>query len=66
MDINTLKFKTIQYINGTSYLTQKQVDDLKHGMCYRLGIEKTDEHFNAVEEAVTAYFHAQNKVGVND
>jgi hypothetical protein len=63
MSIYELKFKTVQFINGTSYLSKKQVEDLKHRMCHKLKIEKTDEHFQAIEEAVTAYFKMQNTFG---
>jgi hypothetical protein len=52
MSIHELKFKTVQFINGTSYLTRTQIEDLKHAMCYKLKLEKTDEHFQAVEEAI--------------
>lgn len=65
MSIDELKFKTVQYINGTSYLTRKQVDDLKHVMCCKLKLEKTDEHFQAVEDAVKAYFDMQNNIGLS-
>ena len=66
MDIATLKFKTIQEINGIQHMSKKQVDDLKYGMCYKFKLEWSDEHFNAVEEAVKLYFDMQNKVGMTD
>jgi hypothetical protein len=39
MDANTIKFKTIQFINGLKYMSEKQVDDAKHIICCDLQIE---------------------------
>lgn len=65
MDITTFKYKTIQEINGVSYLYEKQIDDLKYVMCHKLGLELNDEYAKATEEAVKAYFDMQNNIGVS-
>lgn len=64
MDANTIKFKTIQFINGTKYLTPKQVDDLKYIITHKLKIEKTEDTDKAIEEGIKTYFDMQNSVGI--
>ena len=56
MDVNTIKFKTIQFVNGLKYMSEKQVSDAKHIICSDLQIEKTEENFNAIEDAIKTYF----------
>jgi hypothetical protein len=56
MESFTIKFKTIQFLNGTKYLSEKQVEELCHLMCYDLNIEKTEENFNHIKEACRIYF----------
>lgn len=60
MDALIIKFKTIQFINGTKYLSEKQLEDLKYIMCHDLNIDKSEENFSIIEEAVKIYFNAQN------
>ena len=56
MDVNTIKFKTIQFVNGLKYMSEKQVSDAKHTICSDLQIEKTEENFNVIEDAIKIYF----------
>ena len=56
MDANTIKFKTIQFINGLKYMSEKQVNDAKHIICCDLEIEKSEENFNIIEEGIKTYF----------
>ena len=56
MDVNTIKFKTIQFVNGLKYMSKKQVSDVKHIICSDLQIEKTEENFNVIEDAIKTYF----------
>ena len=56
MDVNTIKFKTIQFVNGLKYMSEKQVSDAKHIICSDLQIEKTEENFNVIEDAIKIYF----------
>ena len=56
MDANTIKFKTIQFINGLKYMSEKQVDDAKHIICCDLQIDKSEENFNVIEEGIKTYF----------
>lgn len=56
MDANTIKFKTIQFVNGLKYMTEKQVSDAKHIICSDLQIEKSEENFNVIEDAIKTYF----------
>ena len=56
MEASTIKFKTIQFINGTKYLSEKQVEDLCYLMCHNLGIEKIEDNFVHVREACKIYF----------
>jgi hypothetical protein len=62
MEATTIKFKTIQFINGTKYLSEKQVDDLCYAMCYYLGIDKTEENFAIVREACNIYFNLKSQI----
>ena len=63
MNASTIKFKTIQFINGTKYLSETQVDDLCLLMCHNLGIEKCEDNFAHVREACKTYFNLQ--IGVS-
>ena len=65
MDANTIKFKTIQLINGVSYLTPKQVDDIKYIVTHNLNIDKTEETDKAVEKGIKTYFDMQNSVRID-
>jgi hypothetical protein len=56
MDANTIKFKTIQFINGLKYMSEKQVDDAKHIICCDLRIDKSEENFKIIEEGIKTYF----------
>ena len=56
MDANTIKFKTIQFVNGLKYMSEKQVSDAKHIICSDLQIEKTEENFNVIEDGIKTYF----------
>lgn len=56
MEASTIKFKTIQFLNGTKYLSEKQVEDLCYVMCHNLGIEKVEANFVHVREACKIYF----------
>lgn len=58
----TIKFKTIQFLNGTKYLSGKQVEDLCYLMCHNLGIEKVEENFVHVREACEIYFNLQRNI----
>jgi hypothetical protein len=59
MEASAIKFKTIQFINGTKYLSEKQVEDLGYIMCHNLEIEKCEENFAIVREACKTYFELQ-------
>lgn len=65
MEESTIKFKTIQFINGIKYLSEKQVDDLGYTMCHNLGIDKCEENFLIIREACKTYFDLQNNLGVS-
>ena len=57
MEASEIKFKTIKhYLNGVKYLSQKQVEDLCHIVCYDLKIEKSEENFNHIKDACRVYF----------
>jgi len=60
MKIETIKFKTIQFVNGITYLSKEQVEQVKNIMCYNLKIEKTEDNLKAVEDGLKTYFTAQN------
>lgn len=64
MDANTIKFKTIQFINGVKYLAPKQIEDLKYIITHNLKIKKTEDTDKAIEEGVKTYFEIQNSIGV--
>ena len=59
MEASVIKFKTIQFINGTKHLSEKQVEDLGYIICHNLGIEKCEENFAIVREACKTYFELQ-------
>ena len=65
MDANKIKFKTIQFINGSKYLSEKQVEDLCYMMCHDLGIEKCEENFLIIRDGIKIYFELQNSIGIN-
>ena len=57
MEASEIKSKTIKhYLNGVKYLSQKQVEDLCHIVCYDLKIEKSEENFNHIKDACRVYF----------
>ena len=64
MSPDTIKFKTIQFINGTKYLLGDQVGQVKNTMCYNLKIERTEENLAIIEEAINVYFEAQNSLSI--
>lgn len=64
MEASTIKFKTIQFINGTKYLSEKQVESLCYSICHMLKIEKNKENFDYIKEACKIYFDAQNNIGL--
>ena len=64
MENEEIKFKTIQLINGIKYLSTDQFDDFKYYACHRLGIEKTEENFEVIKEAVELYFKTQNSLHI--
>ena len=64
MDASTIKYKTIQFINGIKYLAPKQIGDLKYIITHNLKIEKTEETDKEIEEAIKTYFEMQNSVGI--
>ena len=57
MENKNIGFYTMQMINGIKYMSSRQVEDLKHIVCCDLKIEKTEENFKAVEEAIKLYFN---------
>jgi hypothetical protein len=59
MEASEIKFKTIQFVNGIKYLSEKQVEDLGYVMCQNLGIEKCEKNFAIVREACKTYFELQ-------
>jgi len=65
MDANTIKFKTIQFVNGTKYISNSHLDYLKHIMCHNLEIEKTEDNFKAVEDGVKTYFETVSKIQIS-
>lgn len=64
MELSTLKFKTVQRINGVSYLSEPQIEGLKAIMCHELKLEGSDEQHQAIEEAIEVYFKAQDAIGI--
>ncbi len=56
MESSEIAFKTIQFINGTKYLSEKQVKDLGYIICHDLKIEKCEENFKIVRETCKTYF----------
>ena len=64
MELSTIKFKTVQRINGIPYLSAQQIEGLKGVMCRDLKLEGTDEQLEAIDEAIELYFVAQNGIGV--
>ena len=60
MDANTIKFKTIQFINGLKYMSEKQVSNAKHIICNDLQVEKSQENFKIIEEGIKTYFKTMN------
>lgn len=66
MEPTTIKFKTIQYLNGINYLSEKQINDLCHLICVKLDIDKSEENFLIIKEACKVYFDLQNGLGVSN
>jgi len=64
MDATTIKFKTIQFINGIKYLSSNQVDDLCIVICEKNGIEKNEKNFEYIKDACTTYFDLQNNLKI--
>ena len=64
MDANTIIFKTIQFINGLKYMSEKQVDDAKHIICCDLQIDKSEENFKIIEDGIKTYFKTINSFSV--
>lgn len=62
MDATTIKFKTIQFINGIKYLSTDQVDDLCIVICEKFSIEKNEKNFSHIRDACTTYFNIQNNL----
>lgn len=62
MESSTIKFKTIQFLMGAKYLSEKQIEDLGYVMCSNLGIEKSQENRIIVREACKIYFDLQVNV----
>lgn len=65
MEDTIIKFKTIQFINGTKYLSEKQFEDLKYIICHNLNIDKCEENFSIIREACEIYFKSQNSFTLN-
>ena len=64
MDANTIKLKTIQFINGLKYMSEKQVSDAKHIICNDLQVEKSEENFKIIEEGIKTYFKTMDSFSV--
>lgn len=62
MDANTIKFKTIKYMNGMHHIPNEYVDGLKRIVCRDLNIEYNETNFKTVEEGIKIYFEAQNNI----
>jgi hypothetical protein len=60
----TIKFKTIQFINGLGYMNVSQIENVQHIMCRNLNIDKSKENFNLIKEAITTYFNTQNNISI--
>jgi hypothetical protein len=56
VESKNIGFYTMQMVNGVKHMSSKQVEDLKHIVCSDLKIEKTEDNFKAIEEAVKLYF----------
>lgn len=65
MDAGTIKFRTIQFLNGTKYINREQLEPLCYLMCDIFGIEKTEENFVHVREACNIYFSLDVKLNTN-
>ena len=64
MDANTIKFKTIQFINGLKYMSEKQVSAAKHIICSDLQIEKSEENFKIIQDGIKTYFKTMDSFSV--
>lgn len=51
MNEATIKYKTIEYINGVKYMQAEQVTALCYVVCDALNIENTEENFALIREA---------------
>jgi len=59
MDASIIKFKAIQFLQGIKYLSKQQVLDFKSIVCDDLNIEKNEENFNLIHEAIETYFNVK-------
>jgi len=60
MDSSTIKFKTIQFINGIKHLPKSHIEIVQHHICNQLDIEKNDENFQIIVEGIQCYFDVNN------
>lgn len=60
MGPNTIKFKTIEFINGLSRISKDQ--NLEPVVCKHLGIEENEDNFKLIKEGVAIYFQTQNRI----
>ena len=56
MKESSIRFKTIQFINGTGYLYKEQIEILKHIICQELKIEENKANFDIINDAIKTYF----------
>lgn len=64
MEAVTIKLKTIQFINGIKYLSEKQAQEVMYTVCHNLGIEKNENNLKVVKEGIKTYFDLQNQFGI--
>jgi hypothetical protein len=64
MTAEDIKYKTIKTINGLSYLSKKQIEDIKHIICCDLKIDKTEENFNTINDGIKLYFTTINNINI--
>lgn len=55
-----IQFRVLQFLNGIKYLNYEHVHGVKCIMCHNLGIEKTEENFQIIDDAIHIYFETQN------
>ena len=56
MKNTNIQFRTIQFLNGISYLYNSQMEAVKSTICSKLNIDETKENHDEIEKGIKLYF----------